>query len=105
MDFASFRHRLAYGATMFVVCGLSLLLLIYVGFGEAQRTYPSFHLEKLAAQGRIVQNAVESYLRAGLPLRQFVGFNGMAEEIIVSDLSTAQIAVYDVTGQTVFAAG
>lgn len=105
MAFASFRHRLAYGATMFVVCGLSLLLLIYVGFGEAQRTYPSFHLEKLAAQGRIVQNAMESYLRAGLPLRQFVGFNGMAEDIIASDLSIAQIAVYDVTGQPVFAAG
>jgi predicted MFS family arabinose efflux permease len=99
------RHRLAYAATMFVVCGLSLLLLIYVGLGEAQRTYPTFHFEKLAAQGRIVQNAMDAYLRAGLPVRQFVGFNGMAEDILTSDPTIAQIAVFDSAGQPVFVAG
>lgn len=99
------RHRLAYGATMLVVCGLSLLLLIYVGFGEAQRTYPNFHFEKLAAQGRIVQNAMDSHLRAGLPPGQFVGFAGMAKDIKESDPSIAQIALFDTAGQVLMAVG
>jgi len=99
------RHRLAYGATMLVVCGLSLLLLIYVGFGEAQRTYPNFHFEKLAAQGRIVQNAMDAYVRSGLPLSQFGGFNGMAKDIRESDPSIAQIALFDTSGQILMAVG
>ena len=41
--------------TMLVVTGLSLALLIYVGFGEAKRTYERIHIERLAAQAKIVR--------------------------------------------------
>ncbi|MDH3919986.1 MAG: hypothetical protein OEU25_17630, partial [Rhodospirillales bacterium] len=70
---------------MFLVSGLSLLLLMYVGFGEAQRTYQQFHIEKLAAQARVVQNAMATFLRPGLPMRQFVGFATLTEPILASD--------------------
>ena len=42
-------RRVRDALTMFVVSGLSLLLLLYVAFGEGQRTFQQFHLEKLIA--------------------------------------------------------
>src|ERR1700712_1812134 len=68
MSDKTFSRRLVDGITMFVVTALSLLLLVYVGFGEGHRSFEQFHIDKVTAQGRIVQNTIESYLRAGLPL-------------------------------------
>ena len=48
---SSIRRGLIDAAMMALVTGLSLLLLIYVGFGEATRTFQQFQIEKLAAQG------------------------------------------------------
>ena len=70
------KRRLTDSMTMLIVCGLSLFLVVYVGFGEAQRTFTQFHVEKLHAQGQILQTAMSGYLRAGLLL---VGFDGIPE--------------------------
>ncbi len=71
---AAGRSRLADFAVMLAVALASLLLLIYFGHGEASRTYPRFLAEKMAAQGALIQTPLETFLRAGLPLRQFPGF-------------------------------
>jgi predicted MFS family arabinose efflux permease len=97
----NFRRRAIDGVTMFVVTALSLLLLVYVGYGEGKRTYEQFHIEKLTAQGRVVENAMETYLRAGLPMQQFVGFTTLAEPI-VEDEAVDGLAVYDQAGRQVF---
>src|SRR3984893_11223671 len=98
MEPQTFSRRLIDGATMFVVTGLSLLLLVYVGFGEAKRTYEEFNIEKLVAQGSIAQNSIENYLRAGLPLKQYVGFTNLAEPIVENeDIET--VAVYALVGR------
>ena len=91
--------------TMLLVSGLSLFLLIYVGFGEAQRTYGQLHHEKLVAQAQIMQNAMEKVLRPGLPLKQYVGFGTLAERILASDKSIAAIIAYDINQVPVFIAG
>ena len=101
----SFKRRLIDATMMLLVLGLSLMLLIYVGFSEAKRTYQQFQLEKLEAQGKIIQNELESFLRAGLPLRQFVGFGTLAGPILESDHSIAALTVFDRTGRPIFAAG
>ena len=62
---SSIRRGLIDAAMMALVTGLSLLLLIYVGFGEATRTFQQFQIEKLAAQGRVVQNTMDTFLRPG----------------------------------------
>ena len=98
-------HRISDALTMFIVSGLSLLLLMYVAFGEGQRTYQQFHLEKLVAQGRVIQSAINNFLRPGLPLRQYVGFTTRAGTILSSDPSIAAIAVFDASDKQVFAAG
>ena len=99
------KRRLIDAVTMFLVSGLSLVLLIYVGFSEAQRTFQQFQVEKLEAQGIIVQNAIESFVRAGLPLKQYVGFTTLAEPILDSDDTIVAMVVFDQAGRAVFAAG
>ena len=87
---------------MFVVTGLSLLLLVYVGFGEGKRIYEQFQVEKLIAHNRIVQNAMENYLRAGLPLKQYAGFSTLADPIVQSIDEIDAMVVYDQSGQQLF---
>lgn len=91
--------------TMLMVSGLSLFLLIYVGFGEAQRTYEQLHFEKIVAQGQIVQNAMEKVLRPGLPIKQYVGFGTLAERIRASDESISAIIAYDINNNPIFVSG
>ena len=96
------RRRTLDALTMLLVSGLSLLLLIYVGFGEAQRTFQQFYLEKIQAQGSVIRGTMETFLRAGLPMRQYAGFNTTVEPILRADPSIAEIAAFDRTGQVVF---
>jgi predicted MFS family arabinose efflux permease len=102
MTQASFGRRLIDGITMFVVTGLSLLLLVYVGFGEGRRVYEQFQVEKLVAHGRIVQNALENYLRAGLPLKQYAGFATLVDPIVQSIDEIDAMIVYDHAGHQLF---
>src|SRR5215471_7617182 len=102
MTHAMFGRRIIDGITMFIVTGLSLLLLVYVGFGEGKRIYGQFQVEKLIAQGRIVQNAMENYLRAGLPLKQYSGFVTLADPIVQGIDEIDAMIVYDQSGQQLF---
>ena len=98
-------QRIIDAVTMFVVSGISLLLLTYIGYGEGQRTYQQFYLDKLAAQARVIQISLENYLRPGLPLTQYVGFTTKAEPFAQADSSITALSVFDTDGNTVFAAG
>lgn len=90
---------------MFIVSGLSMLLVVYVGYGEAQRTYNQFQVEKLEAQGKILHIAMGTYLSTGLPLKQYVGFKTRAEAILASDSTISALHVFDPNGRIIFAAG
>jgi predicted MFS family arabinose efflux permease len=99
------RDRLRDGLIMLAVAAVSFTLLVYVGWGEGKRTYPRFQVEKMVAQGELVQAALETYLRAGLPLAQFPGFRSIAEPIRQSDPTIAAITARDRAGHTIFATG
>lgn len=98
-------QRAAEFAVALITAAFSLLLLVYVGFGEAGRTYPRFQLEKFRAQGEVVQTALEKFLGAGLPLRQYPGFGPQTQQIRDSDPMIAAIAVFDRDGRAVFESG
>jgi predicted MFS family arabinose efflux permease len=99
------ERRLIDAAAMFVVALISLVLLVYVAYGEAKRTYEQFQVEKLIAQGQVIQSAVEGFVRPGLPIHQFVGFNGLAEPMAKADPLVDSISAFDVAGKRVFFAG
>ena len=96
------RNRWRDALSLFLVCVISLLLLVYVGLGEAQRTLIKFQIAKLAAQGEIVQHLMETHLRAGLGLRQFIGFQPITDRILSSDPDVIRIAVLNNDGVSVF---
>src|SRR6266852_1687349 len=98
---ATLRRRLLDGFTMSIVTALSLLLLLYVSYGDSKRTYEQIHIEKMIANGLIVQTSVEKFLRDGLPLRQYAGFATLAGPMVEGeDLDV--IAIYDQAGRQVF---
>lgn len=91
-----------YSSPMLIIMILTLLLLTYVGFGEANRKYTEFQLQKLKTQGEIVKNAFDNYLKAGLPLTQFSGFASASELLLKSDQSIGNIRVLDNNQNIVF---
>ena len=78
----SFSNRLIDGFTMFIVTAASLMLLLYVGYGDSKRTYEQIHIEKITTNGQLVQNSIEKFLRDGLPLRQYAGFSTIAAPVL-----------------------
>ena len=90
---------------IFCICCGSLLLLVYVGFGEVQRTYPKFVVGKLVAQAEIIRAPLESHLRAGLPIEQFPGFRQFGDRIRASDPSIHSIFVSTRSGAVAFEVG
>ncbi|QIE55417.1 MFS transporter [Pikeienuella piscinae] len=101
----SMGARLRSALLLSLVAALSLALLVFVGWGEAKRTYPKFIFDKLAAQGEIVQSAMDGHLRAGLPVGEFPGFRRIAEPIRVADPTVAAIVVRGADGAAVFSVG
>ena len=88
-------RRIVDAVSMFIVTVLSLLLLLYVGYGEGRRTYEQIELEKLTAQGSLIQNTIEKFLRDDLPLKQFPGFATIARPLVDGLADVDAMAVYD----------
>ncbi|MDN2584139.1 MFS transporter [Aquibium sp. ELW1220] len=97
--------RLGRALSMAMLAAFSLGLLMYVGWGDAKRTLPGFEIQKMTAQGELVQTTMGAYLRAGLPLEQFPGFRQISEPILKSDPDVVSIAAYATDGRLVFSAG
>jgi MFS family permease len=101
----NFSNRLIDGFTMFIVTAASLMLLLYVGYGDSKRTYEQIHIEKITTNGQLVQNSLEKFLRDGLPLRQYAGFSTIAAPILdVEGEDVDSLMVFDQTGNQIFAA-
>ena len=62
---------------------------------ELRRTYEQIELEKLTAQGSLIQNTIEKFLRDDLPLKQFPGFATIARPLVDGLADVDAMAVYD----------
>lgn len=92
------RQRLQLlGLMLIMACSLSLLA--YVGYGETWRTYPTFELERLAAQGETIKNAMDPFLQAGLPVSEFPGFVPLTQPLLASDATVGGVYVVDAKGK------
>ena len=87
---------------MFVVAAVSLFILVYIAFGEARRNYERFQVEKLISQGQIAQSVMETFVRPGLPMHQFVGFGSLTDAMVDGDALLDNVAAYDAVGGRVF---
>jgi hypothetical protein len=105
MTRAATPAALARAGVLFIVGALALAILLFVGHGEAQRTYGKFQIERLRTQAEVVRTAMEPLLNAGLPLGQVGGFETLAKRVLDSDASLVSVAVFDTAGKPVYAAG
>ena len=87
--------------TMFVVAVASLSLLLYMGFGDGQRTFEQIYIEKCTSNGILVRDSIEKFLRDGLPLQQYAGFSTLVAPILEAEEVDA-LAVYDTAGHQLF---
>ena len=95
VESSNLGRRIVDAVSMFIVTALSLLLLLYVGYGEGRRTYEQIELEKLTAQAYLIQNTIEKFLRDDLPLKQFPGFATIARPLVDGLADVDAMAVYD----------
>lgn len=95
-------RRIADAVAMFVVAAVSLFILVYIAFGEARRNYERFQIEKIVSQGQVAQTVMETFVRPGLPLHQFVGFGPLVDPMVEADPLIDNIAAYDGSGMRVF---
>jgi predicted MFS family arabinose efflux permease len=98
-------RRFSDAATMFAVSAVCLLLLVFVAYGKASRTFEQLLIEKLVAQGQLVQSTVETYVRPGLPLRQWAGYQQTTEPMVKADEFLVAMITFDREGDPVFVAG
>jgi predicted MFS family arabinose efflux permease len=98
-------RRFGDAATMFAVSAACMLLLVFVAYGKATRTFEQLLIEKLVAQGQLVQSAVEAYVRPGIPLRQWAGYQQTTEPMVKADELLVAMIAFDREGEPVFAAG
>ncbi|CAN1561015.1 MFS_MdtG_SLC18_like domain containing protein [Rhabdaerophilaceae bacterium] len=97
-------RRVADTIAMLVVAAVSLLILVYIAFGEARRNYERFQIEKLVSQGQVAQSVMENFVRPGLPMNQFVGFSSLVDPMVEADPLIDNIGAFDTSGQRVFSA-
>jgi predicted MFS family arabinose efflux permease len=100
---------------MITVTALSILLLVYIGYGEAQRTYRKFQLDTFSAQAERAQSLMEDFLKIGLPLTlikdflekdtpsgRFAGFSVFTSQASETDNTNITLTVTDIDGRIVF---
>ena len=90
-------NQLRHVISVVIVLAFSLVLLVYIGLGEARRTYPTFILDKLAAQGELVKTSMDTFLLANLPVDQFPGFSTLTDPLLASDDTITAVYVTDTT--------
>jgi predicted MFS family arabinose efflux permease len=101
----SVGRRIADATTMFFVSLVSILLLVFIADGTIKRTYEQLLIDKSAAQGELVRNSIEAYVRPGLPLRQFTSFNQQTSSIISGDKTLTSMFVELPDGELAYSAG
>ena len=87
---------------LIAVLALTLLLLIYIGWGEVKRKYPKFESGKLIAQGEIIKNSLDRYLQSGLSLKQYSGFTHQTNTLLRSDQTLESFRLLDAQHQPIF---
>lgn len=97
-----FRRSLLLNAPILIVEIFTILLISYIGYGEVNRKFPEFQLEKMTAQATTIRNAMDPILQAGIPINQFSGFNSFSEALIESDPFIKHILVVNNGGDVVF---
>ena len=84
------------------ILGFSLSLFTGIGIGEAYRTYSKLKIEGVYAIGQTIKSVVDSFLGAGVPLKQFAGFDTVSSMVLETDSSISNMRIENNLNQTIF---
>lgn len=98
-----------------VIMNISVLLLVYFGYGEAKRAYWGFKMDKLITQSRIVRDLMDDFLKIGQPLSlikdflekkstlgKFAGFSVFLDDDDNRSQKDLSVMVLSSSGQIIF---
>ena len=105
IDTKTTAQRLLDAVTMLTVSAICLALLVFVAHGTVMRTFEQQIIDKLVAQGQLVQSSIDAYVRPGLPLRQFIGFQQITAPMVRADETLETMTAFDRDGEVVFSTG
>lgn len=88
-----------------LVMAAALLMVGWAGFGEAQRVLPTLEIQRFAAEGKILRDPIERFLRAGQPLAQYTGFVPEAEALRDTDPRIQAVTLVAADGRLMAAVG
>ena len=77
-------------------------LLLAVGYVEARYQLVRNQIERVAAEADLLRTGIETFLSAGLPLADFLGFPSLSAAIFSADPALARIVVLDRQGEAQF---
>ncbi|MCL6271448.1 MFS transporter [Sansalvadorimonas sp. 2012CJ34-2] len=81
---------------------LTLLLLVYAGYGETLLTYKKLEQEQASAQAGLVQSSIESALQSGIPLSDISGIDRLVQSTLLSLPAVSGVTVLDTAGRQVY---
>lgn len=88
-----------------IILGFSLILFTGIGIGEAYRAYSKLKIEGVYAIGETIKSVVDSFLGAGVPLKQFAGFDTVSSMVLETDSSISTMRIADNLNRTIFSSG
>ncbi|MGY0217416.1 MFS transporter [Endozoicomonadaceae bacterium StTr2] len=81
---------------------LTLLLLVYAGYGETLLTYKKLEQEQISAQAGVVRSSIENALISGIPLDDIAGLERLIQSSLQGREAVTSVTVVDVGGRQVF---
>ncbi len=85
-----------------LILGVALAFITGIGVGEAYRTYSKLKIEGCYGLGETIKSVVDSFLGAGVPLKQFSGFDTVSKMVLTSDPSIHRMTIVNNLNEVVF---
>lgn len=82
--------------------GISLLLLVTIGYRDALIAYTGYEFDKLSAQGDVIRQSMKPFLLNGLPIEQFPGFKPLTDPLLQSDPNLKAVYIENGYGEIIF---
>ncbi len=81
---------------------LTLLLLVYTGYGETLLTYKRLEQEQVRAQAGLVRSTIDNTLQSGIPLSDIAGIDRLVQSTLMSLPGVNAVTVMDVSGRQIY---
>lgn len=85
-----------------LILSLTLVLMVFIGYGEARRTYYFYRVETTILQSETFLDIISPFVEAGFPLTMYSGYDGMAQVYMESNDDLHTFIVLDPYETVVF---